>query len=62
MSNYQVRHQCDGPNGKTCLECAFFEVDEGLIHGEVYREEICLMGHKDYVDEDADACKDFREE
>lgn len=62
MPNYKVRHQCDGPNGKQCWQCAFYEDDEDYFRGEVYRKETCAMGHKDYVSEEADACKDFREE
>lgn len=60
MAYYKVRHQCDGPNGKTCNECAFYDSEDYIYNKEVYRKETCAMDHNDRVEESAPACKDFR--
>lgn len=63
MPNYKVKHQCDGPVGKTCSDCVFYEAeDEEFEDGGFYLKEICTNGHDDYVDESAEACEDFLEE
>jgi hypothetical protein len=61
MPNYQVRHQCDGPRGKTCGECKCFAIDEHTGKGAVYIDEYCSGNHRIFLTANSEACKEFKE-
>jgi len=61
MSGYQVRHQCDGPNCKTCGECKHFAVDEHVRKDSIYRDEYCSASNRIFLTAHSEACKKFKE-